>query len=80
MSFENFQKFLKQYNVKYEQNDFNDMKLWLAQEGILELSDRENLAEAKSYIAVDKLLSSLRQTCKALHIPVTAPKNSNLTF
>ena len=79
ISFESFQRFLRQYNINFTSDQFSEFKLWFAQEGILEISFNENPAEGKTFIVLNRLLNSLRKTCQDLHIPVTSPTNANLT-
>jgi len=71
---------LKQYSIAFNFEKFNEFKLWLAQEGILDISNKQNVSEGITFIALDRLLRSLRKTCQDLYIPTTIPTNANLTF
>jgi len=79
INFEDFKKFLKQYSIGFNYEKFNEFKLWLAQEGILDISNRQNVSEGITFIALDRLLRTLRKTCQDLYIPITIPNKANLT-
>ncbi len=77
---EDFKKFLQQYFIHYTFETFNEMKLWMAQEGILDLSNKEKPNEGTSYIVLERFIRTLRQTCKDLNLPINVPNPANITY
>jgi len=71
---------LREYSINYNNENFNEFKLWLAQEGVLDLTNKENISQGTTYIVADRLLRVLRKTCQELYIPITLPKKEHLTF
>jgi hypothetical protein len=69
-----FIRLLKQYDISCDLEEIHALKLYFAQEGVLDLSNRENISESQIVINNEKLLSLLRTICQDLYIPVTAPK------
>jgi len=80
ITFENLKKFFREYSINYNIESFNELKLWFAQEGVLDLTNKENISEATTFIVADRLLRTLRKTCQELLIPITLPKKAHLTL
>lgn len=74
IEFDSFYRMIKQLDIIVDFDSANSFKKYLAEEGVLSLSNMDDIQRSTILINAEKFLELVRSICKSLFIHTSRPK------